>query len=447
VEIVDERRSNGFGELLRARRTVALLTQEGLADQAGVSVRTVRNLESGSVAPRTDTARRLADALGLPPPLRAEFLQAARGSAVPLPAGRSLPSQLPARPPDLIGRADLAARVAAVLAPPATGLWPPVVAVLTGPAGVGKTTLAVHVAHQVRDRFADGQLFVRLRPAGPHPAASCDILARVLHALGVPDVDLPPAHDDRLGLFRTLMAHRPVLIVLDDVTCEEQVRPLVLGAGNGALLVTGRRRLTALEHAHVFEVEPLRPAEGVALLARAAGSDRVGAEPEAAARIADRCAGLPLALRIAGAKLAARPHLSLARLASRLADAGARLDELSYGDLAIRASIALTYDTLDTRCRTAFRLLSLVDLPSIPVWLAAAVLRCTVADAEEVLDQLVDARLLEAEQVADDIRYRYHDLPRGYARERAAAEDPQDAASAVLRTAHRGEYDDGQPAR
>jgi hypothetical protein len=321
--------------------------------------------------------------------------------------------------------------VTAVLATPATEPWTPVVAVLTGPAGVGTTTLAMHVAHRVRERFADGHLFVPLRAAGPHPGAPVDALARVLRALGVPEADLPPVHDDRLSLLRSLVTHQRILIVLDDVTHEEQVRPLMAGAATSALLVTARRRLTVLEHAHVFDVEPLVPADGVKLLARIAGAGRVAAEPEAAARIAERCGGLPLALRIAGARLAARPHLSLARLASRLAEPGARLDELSHGEHAIRASIALTYDTLDARCRAAFRLLSLTGLASMPAWLAAAALGCPVADAEDVLDQLVDARLLDAEEVAGDLRYRYQDLPLGYARERAAADDPRETTTAV----------------
>jgi tetratricopeptide (TPR) repeat protein len=267
-----------------------------------------------------------------------------------------------------------------------------------------------------------------------------EVLGRFLRALGVDGSSIPAGLEERAERYRMRLADRRVLVVLDNAVGEGQVRPLLPGSPTCGVLVTSRARLTGLEGARLVDLDILRPRVAVELLARVAGPARVAAEPDAAAAIVGYCGRLPLAIRIAGARLAARPAWSLARLAERLADERRRLDELAAGDLEVRASIALSYRALPERQRRAFRRLGLLESPDVPAWVAAALLDLPPSRGEELVDGLVDAQLLEVagEDAAGQLRYRLHDLLRLYARERAAAEDPGADRDAALARAFGG---------
>ena len=308
------------------------------------------------------------------------------------------------------------------------------ISAIAGKAGVGKTALAVRVAHRLRPRFPDGQLYVNLRGAEAQALDPAEVLAGFLRALGVEGAVIPEGLEERVRLYRSRLADRRVLVVLDNAASEAQVRPLLPGSHGCAVLVTSRARLGGLEAAHSLTLDVLDPDQAVALLAKLAGPGRVAAEPEAAQQIVRLCGWLPLAVRIAGARLAGRPHWRLALLAERLADEHRRLDELATGDLEVRASVALSYHGRGEQERRLFRLLGLLAAPSFPAWVAAALLDIGLAEAEGLLERLVDAQLVEAagQDQAGQLRYRLHDLLRVYARERLHAEEPASAQQASL---------------
>jgi transcriptional regulator with XRE-family HTH domain/tetratricopeptide (TPR) repeat protein len=435
----------GFGKLLRAHRMRLPLTQEGLAERAGLSERTLRNLEGDRIhRPYPDTIRRLADALNLTGEERRDFEAAARQVTVdasPASGSRSdppgsPPCQLPPDVADFTGRSDQVALVRELLCGTAA-VRPATVVVLAmaGKAGVGKTALAVHVAHQLRDAFPDGQLYVNLRGAEPHPLEAAAVLARFLRSLGLDGAMIPVDQDEREALYRACLADRRVLVVLDNAAGEAQVRPLLPGTPGCAVLVTSRARLVGLEAARLLDLEVLQTGQAVELLARIVGAGRVAAEAAAAAAIADYCGRLPLAVRIAGARLAARPHWSLGQLASLLADERGRLDELAAGDLEVRASLALSYEALSGEQQRAFRLLGLLDVGDFPAWVAGPLLGIGHQQAEGLVEQLADAQLLDLAAVdpTGAARYRFHDLVRIYAKERATAYDAAETWRAVGR--------------
>ncbi|MGW4796908.1 BTAD domain-containing putative transcriptional regulator, partial [Nonomuraea sp. NPDC004297] len=324
---------------------------------------------------------------------------------------RRRPCQLPADVPDFTGRERDALDVTAALLPrqasPAVA-----VAVVAGRAGVGKTTLAVHVAHQVADRFPDGRLFARLRAVPDRRVEPGEVLADFLRALGEPVQDLPDGVDGRAARFRECLSRRRVLVVLDDALDEAQVRPLLPGGAGCAVLITARPRLAGLPITGRVELEELEPAQSVRFLAKVAGPDRLRAEPEATARLVRLCGNLPLALRIAGARLAGRPHWRVGHMVDRLRDERRRLDELAHGDLAVRSNLALSTAGLDPAALRLLSALAQADAPELPGWAALA-----VNGTQDLLDSLVDAQLL---QVAGHLRYRLHDLVRLHARELAA---------------------------
>ncbi|MGH4031965.1 BTAD domain-containing putative transcriptional regulator [Actinomycetota bacterium Odt1-20B] len=336
---------------------------------------------------------------------------------------------LPPAPGDFTGRAEPLADVRAALT--GTRDATPVV-VVSGPGGVGKSALAVTAAHRVTDAYPDGQLYAELRGA-TDPVAPADVLGRLLRALGAE----PPEGDaERRDLFRSLVAGRRVLLVLDDAGSESQVRPLLPGSPSCGVLITARGRLAGLPCTHRAELDVLDTEQGTALLARVAGEDRLRGAPDAARDIVELCGGLPLALRIAGARLATRRHWTARTLAERLGDEHRRLDELAVGDLELRAGLGLSYRALDGPARTALRRLGLLGAPDVAAWVIAALLDATGDEAERVVDQLVDAQLLHFTAVdrAGQPRFRLHDLVRVYAAERAEAEDtPALRAAAVGR--------------
>ncbi|MFE2547454.1 BTAD domain-containing putative transcriptional regulator [Streptomyces sp. NPDC059355] len=308
------------------------------------------------------------------------------------------------------------------------------VCVVSGTGGVGKSALAVEAAHRTAEAYPDGHLYADLSGATA-PANPEEVLARFLRALGRP---VPDSLHERVDLYRTTLAGRRTLLVLDDAGSEAQIRPLLPGTASCAVLITSRSRLPALTGAHRIELDVLGPAEAVALLARVAGAERVAAEPAAARSIARLCGRLPLALRTAGARLATRRHWTLRTMVERLSDEHRRLDELAVGDIAVRASVALSYEALDDRARRAFRLLGALGVPDFAPWLVTALLDTDACAADDTVERLTDAHLLSVASGGHGVglRYRLHDLHRVYAAERAAAEDaPQllrDAATRAL---------------
>jgi DNA-binding SARP family transcriptional activator/tetratricopeptide (TPR) repeat protein len=392
-----------------------------------------------------NTRQRLVEEFGLEPSptlreLERAILRAdpALGSVLPTAATPDKPGwphgpcQLPPDIDDFTGRQAAIAQVQELLeAEQATAI---VISAIAGKAGVGKTALAVRVAHQLRPRFADGQLYVNLRGVEAQALNPADVLAGFLRALGVEGPLIPSGLEERVRLYRSRLAGRRVLLVLDNAASEAQVRPLLPGSRGCAVLVTSRVRLSGLEAAHPLTLDVLAPDQAVELLAKLAGSGRVATEPEAAQLIARLCGWLPLAVRIAGARLAGRPHWRLVLLAERLGDERRRLDELTTGDLEVRASVALSYRGRGEQERRLFRLLGLLVAPSFPAWVAAALLDLGLAEAEELLERLVDAQLVEAagQDQAGQLRYRLHDLLRVYARERLQSEEPTAAQRASL---------------
>jgi tetratricopeptide (TPR) repeat protein len=310
-------------------------------------------------------------------------------------------------------------------------------AVVAGTAGVGKTALAVHWAYLVRDRFADGQLYVNLRGhALIAPMRPVEVLGGFLSALGIPSDQIPVDLDRAAALFRTVLADRRVLVVLDDARSAEQVRPLLPGSPGSVVVVTSRYRLGGLvasDGAAHLALDVLTPAEAGTLLSRMLGPDRVDAEPDAIGELARLCGYLPLALRIAAANLTLHPDQSVAGHVAELA-ADDRLGRLRIdGDdqLAVRVAFDLSYATLPPEPARLFRLLGLVPGPDFGAGAATALIGAGAERAAPMLSLLADANLLTRPAPG---RYAFHDLLRLYAAERAEeVESPAERAAATGR--------------
>jgi DNA-binding SARP family transcriptional activator/Tfp pilus assembly protein PilF len=363
-------------------------------------------------------------------PLAAQAGQQA-DTAVPAPAPlRVRPAQLPADIGDFTGRETHVAHLCNLLVGGATGSRGAVrIVVVNGAAGLGKTTLAVHAAHQVSDEFPDGQLYVDLLGASAQSAEPGEVLARFLRDLGLEGDKVPARDDERAALYRTTLTRRRVLIVLDNAKDAAQVRPLLPGSSSCAVLVTTRNRTSDLASMRFVDLNVLEDTEALALFSTVVGEKRAAAEPDATAEVLVACAGLPLAIRICAARLAARRQWRIATLAGRLRDQHRRLDELTTGDLAVRASFQVSYDSIRTVGHgadpaRAFRLLGLWQGASISLQAAAALLGEPDDDVAEMLESLVDVNLLES--AAPDW-YRFHDLLKVYAMDRAQAEEPEAA--------------------
>ncbi|MFD3329654.1 BTAD domain-containing putative transcriptional regulator [Streptomyces sp. NPDC058701] len=375
-------------------------------------------------------------------PRSGEDVPATRRAGRPHDAGgRPVPTQLPPDAADFVGRTEQTAWVTSLLEEVRNPLrTAPRIGVISGRSGTGKTALAVHVGHRTAALFPDGQLFVDLRASDSEPVRTADALARLLRALGV-DPETPARdEEDLLGLYRTHIARRRVLLVLDNAVSEALLRPLLPPGGGSAVLITARRRLVALEGAAHLDLGVPSETEALDLLARVAGPARPALEPERAAEIVALCGRLPLAVRIAGARLAARPHWTPARLVSRLRDERRRLDELQAGDLEVRASLGMGYADLAEQEQRALRRLALMDLPDFAAWVAGPLLDVNEDDAEDAVEQLVDCHFVEVVGTDETgtTRYRIHDLAREYARERCLADEaPEERETAVRRLVDR----------
>lgn len=411
--------------LFRSGRQADALTvyEEGrraLADELGIDPGpTLRALHqeilTGTLAPPAAPERPTVAVPAPPaPPTPPAVHQAATGgpavaeeTAHPDGAGRDalVPATLPASPADFTGRAAETEEVV-------TALRGRHDVVITGASGTGKSALALWAADRCRDDFPQGRLHADLRTAEGGPRAPAEVLGWFLHALGVEPGRTPAALDERIQLYRTLLAGRRMLVVLDNAFDDAQVRPLLPGGGACRTVVTGvRSHLASLEGTRLVRLGPLPPADAGRLLAAVAGPGRFTASPEAAARIAESCDRLPLALRIAAARLAAHPHWTAELLADRLARPERRLAELRLGSLDIQTGLRSVVDRLDPATGAAFRVLAAAGLSRLTAGDAAALLDTGTDAAEELLERLVDAQLLEAWSIDGDARLCYRFMP------------------------------------
>ena len=433
-----------FAGLLRQLRAEAKLTQEELAEAAGLSPRSISDLERGvSRTAHKDTGVLLADALSLAGPLRILFVAAARGKT---PAAEVLAAReevgpgtfaaatraLPRDSAAFTGRqAELAWLIGTVAATAADGQVVRIHAV-DGMAGVGKTTFAVHAAHLLAGSFPDGQFFLPLHAhtAGQRPVGPADALASLLLTAGVPAAQIPPGLDARAGRWRDHVAGKKILLLLDDAAGHEQVRPLLPGTAGSLVLITSRRRLTALEDATVISLDTLPPGEATVLLGRLAARERISPGDVAVAEITRLCGYLPLAIGMLASQLRHHPAWTTGQLAADLAAARDRLELMQAENLSAAAAFGLSYTDLTPGQQRLFRRLGLVPGPGIDAYAAAALGETSLDQARRHLAGLYDQHLL-AEPAPG--RYQLHDLLREHARALAAADDPAGSTAAIGR--------------
>ncbi|MFC0861150.1 BTAD domain-containing putative transcriptional regulator [Sphaerimonospora cavernae] len=349
------------------------------------------------------------------------------GSRSPLHTGdpeAPVPRQLPRAMDGFVGRTDESVRLRSLLAP-GESAPPQAVVAITGPAGVGKSAMAVQSAHAVGDHFPDGLLYANLLGATPgvERLKPIDLLGRFLRALGVRAEAVPHEVDEAAAMLRDTLAGRRVLAVLDDASGPDQVRPLLdLPSGN-AVLITSRESFAAVDNCAQVRLGMMVRSEAVTMLAKLIGAGRVAANPAVAARLVDLCDGLPLALRLAAARLIDRPHWGVRHLVERLEDRGRILHELESGDIAVRSSLELSHDTLSRSSRPLDRLaartlchLGILHVPDVTSHVVAALLDASVDQAERSLERLTEAHLLESHEFG---RFQLHDLVRLFAMELA----------------------------
>ncbi|MFI8521787.1 ATP-binding protein [Streptomyces sp. NPDC085481] len=387
--------------------------------------------DHAAVAEWVDARRALALSEDAPLPAGGEGDGESPGGDQDGTGGRQLvPHLLPADLALFVGREDEVAEACRQLGE--EGGPGPATLLVTGPAGVGKTALAVRAGHLLAARFPDGQLYVDLLGFGDEPAEPFTVLGAFLRALGVRGGAVPPDLTSRIHLYRTLLAQRQTLVVLDNAADARQVNDLLPTGARCAAVVTSRTTLAELSGRRL-PLGVLDSATGLALLREMLGPARTAAEAGSAQSIVETCEGLPLAVWVAGARLAARPHWPLAKVARALADEQRKLDELAVGNIAVRASLELTYQAMAPTTRHALRLLALLPGPDFAAWALAALLDVNLSRAEAVLDDLVEVHLVEIGPVgAGGFRYRLHDLVRLLGRERANREVPPPARADAL---------------
>jgi tetratricopeptide (TPR) repeat protein/transcriptional regulator with XRE-family HTH domain len=434
-----------FAGLLRQLRAEARLTQEELAEAASVSPRSVSDLERGiNRTAHKDTALLLADALSLAGPVRDLFVAAARGKvpaaevlaarqgaapgAFAAAATRALPRDITA----FTGRQAELTQLLGTLAAAAANGGVVGIHAIGGMAGVGKTTFAVHAAHRLAGDFADGQFFLPLHAhtRGQRPVDPADALASLLLTAGASAAQIPPGLEARASRWRDHVAGKKILLLLDDAASHDQVRPLLPGTAGSLVLVTSRRRLTALEDAAVISLDTLSPGEAAALLARLAPRPGIHAGDAAVGELTRLCGYLPLAIGMLASQLRHHPAWTAAQLAAELATARDRLALLRAENLSVSAAFGLSYADLTPAQQRLFRRLGLVPGPSIDAHAAAALDDSSVGQARRRLEELYEQHLL-TEHAAG--RYQLHDLLREHARALATIDDPADRDAAAER--------------
>ncbi|MEJ3658051.1 tetratricopeptide repeat protein [Actinomycetes bacterium KLBMP 9759] len=423
------------GALLRAWRQRRAMTQEELAARAGLNVRTVRRLETGASSrkPQSSTVRLLMEALALEPAEQAVLLDAigSGGAVRPVEWAVAAPRQLPATTPAFTGRLAEIAELERLVdsADPAAV----VVAAIDGMAGIGKTTLAVQLAHRVADRCPDGQVFLDLHgfTEGIDPVGPAAALDRVLRSFGVPGHRIPTGVEERAAMYRSHLAGRRVLLVLDNAVEEEQVAPLLPGSPGCVVVITSRRRLSGLDCVRPLSVGPMSPVDAVELLTRAVGRSRMLDEPpELLAEVVELCGRLPLAIRVAAARMRSHPTWKAANLVDRLVDHRHRLAELDAGArLNVTAALDLSYQQLAGAEQRLYRLCGLHPGADMAVPAVAALVDSSVGNAERLVERLLDAHLLDEHAPG---RFSFHDLTRAHAAGVAARVDSDAERSAAL---------------
>jgi tetratricopeptide (TPR) repeat protein/transcriptional regulator with XRE-family HTH domain len=426
-----------FAALLRKLRTEARLTQEELAEAAGLSPRSVSDLERGIAStPRRETVRLLADALHLPGPGRADFEAVARGRPVPAGPVTYAAAALRTLPRDIAsftGRQHELRELVNATAGAAGSGGVVSIHAIGGMAGVGKTAFAVHAAHELADRFSGGQIFMALHghTSGQAPVDPADALASLLLTVGVPAAQIPPGLEARIALWRDRLAEKQLLLVLDDAAGSEQVRPLLPSTGGSLVLVTSRRHLSALEDATAVSLDTLPPDQAAALLVRLAGRAELSPDDPAVAEIIRQCGFLPLAIGMVARQLHHHPAWSVAARAAELVAARDRLELMATENLSVAAAFDLSYGNLTADQQRLFRRLGLHPGPDLDSYAAAALDGTSLSAARRGLEALYDQYLL-AEPAAG--RYRLHDLVREHARALADRLDPdEDRDQATMR--------------
>jgi tetratricopeptide (TPR) repeat protein/transcriptional regulator with XRE-family HTH domain len=415
-----------FGALLRRRRLGAGLTQRELARASYRSERSIRALERGTDPPG-GAARTLADALGLADAARAEFLAAARGGAVSAASGAAIAVTLPRDVASFTGRQVELEE----LANAAAGAGGVVIHAIEGMAGVGKTAFAVHAAHQLAAEFPDGQIFLPLHghTPGQRPVNPVDALGSLLLTAGVPASQIPATLEARRALWRARMTGRR-LLVLDDAASSDQIRPLLPAAGGSLVLVTSRRRLSALDSARTVSLETLPSDEAAALLVRLTGRTELSPDDQGVAEVIRMCEFLPLAIGMAARQLHHDPSMDAAGHAAELATARNRLRYHAGANLPVAAAFDLSYANLTAERQRLFRRLGLHPGTDIDAFAAAALDGTDRAAAQRGLDGLVDRHLITQPTAG---RYKMHDLIREYSRTLDPLDELHDRAGATTR--------------
>jgi tetratricopeptide (TPR) repeat protein/transcriptional regulator with XRE-family HTH domain len=423
------------GSVMRQLRLRAGLTQEGLAERSGVSVRTIRGIETGARRnPQLASLVQLADALELSPGDRDDLL-GALGAAAPSVAARSVPRQLPAAPRGFAGRARELAALGGAADTAAGGSQAAMVTVIAGAGGIGKTWLALRWAHDHLDWFQDGQLFVDLRGFSPDgdPVEPLTVVRGFLATLGVDPAEMVGGLDELSALFRSRVAGRRMLIVLDNAASADQVTPLLPGAAGCSVLITSRQVLSALLHrygAHLVRLGVLGEDDAHTLLAHRLGQERLTAEPDAITALIRSCGNYPLALSVVASRAQINSDVPVGEFVSELREAG--LDALDDTDPTASLPDVLSWSlrALTVEQRRVFALLGIAPGADIALHAVAHLIDLPRAQARKILRQLEDASLLTRH--AHD-RYLLHDLVRGYAAGTANREIPQETQEAAVR--------------